>query len=178
MIKFLFEDNLNTPSSILLKSSYNGKNIHFTSGNLESNILNKIESLIDENDNCTLVVFYDLPPNNKVIYNNYERPVDRVIENNYDDVHIVPIICIEYYLIKFLVLYNYIPINNKNIELINNLVISFDYTNSSVINFVNKDTYRKNSLEHVYKQLLSYLIKSKCMLNYSKTNNLYGIFLI
>lgn len=36
MIKFLFEDNFNTPSSILLRSSYNGSNCILERGSVKA----------------------------------------------------------------------------------------------------------------------------------------------
>lgn len=39
MVKFLFEDKYDTPSSVLLKSSYNGDNILFAGGGNSSNML-------------------------------------------------------------------------------------------------------------------------------------------
>lgn len=63
--------------------------------------------------------------------------------------------------------------------------MSFDYDNEEVARFVNYSDYRKNSLEHVYKELLTFLVfKSKCMLNYTQhdssgcivTNSYHGVF--
>lgn len=52
-VKLLFEDNENTPSSILLKNSMHGDNIYFASGN--SQVLNKLKSIYNDGD--TVFIF-------------------------------------------------------------------------------------------------------------------------
>ena len=168
MIKFLFEDRCDTPSSILLKSSYNGKNILFAGGDNASNMFKHIKEYKDSNKDDLLIVFFDLPPNSEDTYKNYEKLLEALLDNNYTNVYVVPIICIEYYILKFIVENKYLIVDDKNIELVNNLVLSFDYNNKEVIDFVEKSNYRKESLEHVYKELLTFLVaKSKCMLNHT-----------
>ena len=60
MIKFLFEDKETTPSSQLLKSSFNGENIEFAGGNLK--ISRKVKQILKQNkqDNFRLIVFLDV----------------------------------------------------------------------------------------------------------------------
>lgn len=59
--KFIFEDGEGTPSSLLLKSSFNGENIFFSNGS--GRLLTKIKELYNKED--TFYIFYDVSPNNK-----------------------------------------------------------------------------------------------------------------
>lgn len=168
MIKIIFEDNINSPSSCLLKSSYNGSNIDFTCGNN----INKMIKTLNKYKGYKSIIFFDFPPNNERVYKNYEKLVDYIVSNNISDVHIVPIICIEYYIIKFLVDNNYLKVEDKDKDLISNLIYDFDYSNKSVNKFISHFDYRLNSLEHVYKDLLRLLVnKYRCMLNSNKYNS-------
>ena len=170
MIKFLFEDRYDTPSGILLRNSYNGDNILFAGGGNSSNMFKSIENCID--NNTKVIVFFDLPPNNEKVYKNYEALLDKLLESDYTEVYIIPIICIEYYILKFLVENKYLVIDDKNVEIVNNLIFSFDYSNEKVQRFINYSDYRKSSLEHVYKDLLKFLVsRSKCMLNSTQYNS-------
>lgn len=180
MRKFIFEDNDSTPSSLLLKASYNGDNIIFANGGCAANILKSIERYKD----CELIVFFDLPPNNEHAYRNYEKLVDIVIDREYN-VHIIPILCIEYFILRFLIQCHYLPVGEKYVELVTDLVFDFNYSSNYVQDFVRVNSYRSASLEHVYKDLLITLTnKSKCMLNciqHDKSGNIvydshYGIF--
>lgn len=69
MIKLIFEDNEQTPSSKLLKSSYNGSNIDFSNGSHISRMISCINKYKDDE----LIIFFDLSPNNRFTYTNYER---------------------------------------------------------------------------------------------------------
>lgn len=172
MIKFLFEDNYDTPSSVLLRHSYNGDNILFAGGGGSSNMFKAIEECKNASKDITIIAFFDLPPNNEKAYRNYEALLERLLESDYTDVYIVPIVCIEYYILKFLIKNKYLMIDNKYVELVASLITSFDYNNKMVKEFVNINNYRKSSLEHVYKELLTFLaLKSKCMLNYTPHDN-------
>lgn len=180
MIKYIFEDSEQSPSSKLLRSCYNGDNIYFSSGGKANKILQVVNNCRMKDEKCVIVIFFDLPPNNRYTYINYEVLLDKILTEGYVNVYVIPIICIEYYILKFLIGYNYLVPTDKQKELIKNLITGFDYKSEVVQKFVNKNSYRKNSLEHVYKELLKELaINSKCMLNKQSTennNNFYGKF--
>lgn len=65
VIKFMFEDNDEMPSNILLKSSYNGSNIYFTGGGNASNVFREVEKCKQSYQNCPIIIFFDLPSNNE-----------------------------------------------------------------------------------------------------------------
>lgn len=68
-------------------------------------------------------------------------------------------------------------LNEKYFVLINNLVLDFDYSNNIVSKFVNFSEYRKESLEHVYKELLNALTgRLICLRNTNKDNKICGKF--
>jgi hypothetical protein len=166
MIKFIFEDSDNTPSSKLLKSCYNGDNISFSNGGKASKIFRLIKRYKELDASCTIIVYFDLPPNNKFVYTNYELLIDFIDDENFDKVYVVPIICIEYYIIKFLVINNYVKLKETDIGLINNLINNFDYSDVIVKDFIESSSYNSKSLEHVYKSLLSRLAsRQRCLRN-------------
>lgn len=92
----LFEDNVNTPSSRLLRSCHYGNNIHFANGN--HNLAKEAERLWDLGH--FVVIFVDLSVNcieTVIIYNSLSKKF-----KNSKSVLVLPIICIEFYLLKML----------------------------------------------------------------------------
>lgn len=180
MVKFIFEDSEESPSSKLLKSCYDGADIYFSGGGNAEKIQRVIDNCLEEDKECKIIVFFDLPPNNRSVYVNYEALLARLLEN-YTNVYVIPIMCIEFYLLKFLLDYRYIILTEEQQELTENLIFNFDYKNSHVQEFINKNAYRINSLEHAYKELLRELVnKSKCMLNKqeAQSNTFHGKFYV
>lgn len=60
-VKLLFEDNENSPSSVLLKHSMYGDNIYFSGGS--SKLLSKLEEIYEPQD--IVFVMHDVSPNNR-----------------------------------------------------------------------------------------------------------------
>lgn len=92
----LFEDNENTPSSQLLKSCLYGKNIYFSNGN--HNLATVATELVNKGN--SVIIFVDVLVNSietKQIYN----AISKKFKNN-EHVLVLPIICIEYYILKML----------------------------------------------------------------------------
>ena len=106
-IKFLFEDNEQTPSSILLKNSYKGADIYFSNGS--SLILSKVKEL-RKIFNDDIYIFYDLVPDNEVTVKGYTDLV-RALKLNYSNVYVLPIICIEYFICISLYKFNRLKLN-------------------------------------------------------------------
>lgn len=181
---FIFEDSDSSPCSLLLKSSYNGSNLRFAGGSNASNMLRAIENCISEGHE-DIIVFFDLPPNNSHTYNNYERLLEGLEAKGYFNVRIFPIICIEHIILQMLNRYGYLVVADKNEDLVKNLISGFDYQDTAVQSFIVGSSYDKDSLEHLYKHLLSTLA-SKCMLNKFKRksngeidiNGISGVFYI
>lgn len=183
-IKLLFEDKEDTPSSILLKKSMYGENIYFSGGCHQ--IIRQIKILkSDEKD--IIYVFYDVSPNNEFTVKYYKNLVYEVKADIglRKSVHVVPIVCIEYYLCKFLYKYGYLYTKNNKVQiLIDKLVNEFKY--EDVAQDIIKGVGASDSLEKIYK----YIIKNlglQCLhnsLEYEsdgknrKANSLRGIFYI
>lgn len=176
-VKFVFEDGENTPSSILLKNTYNKNNIFFSNGS--SAVLRKACSV--QNSGDKVYIFYDVAPNNAKTVNGYNMLVQNIRINNIKNMYVIPIICIEYYICYMFYTYGYLMISDKNSQVyIDNLLINFDWQN--LINQVKLNTYQTESLEHMYKSLLA-MTKKACQQNSFKytngvrdTNSRKGIF--
>lgn len=165
--KLLFEDNEDTPSSMLLKHSYCGDSIYFSGGCHQ--ILSKLMEIKDASD--VVIIFYDVSPNNKYTVKYYNSLVQDIKSNPavYGSVCIIPIICIEYYICQFLNKYGYMCIKNKNIQnLVEAIVTKFDYREiPSQIASIQK---LNMSLEKMYKYIVNNQ-DMKCLLNVGTYDN-------
>lgn len=149
----LFEDNEHTPSSELLKACLYGKSIHFSNGN--HNLASKADELVNMGN--SVIIFVDLSINcaeTKLVYNTLSKKF-RTSEH----VLVLPIICIEYYILKML--YNHGFLNFPKYE--------NDSTIQNLIhNFVIEITGEKidKSLEKQYKSILNKIgDKKHCYIN-------------
>ena len=80
MTKIIFEDNLESPISQLLKSSYNGENISFSGGGDCSKMMLLVDKFKLEDIKCRIFIFYDLPPNNKNACENYDKLCEAILQ--------------------------------------------------------------------------------------------------
>lgn len=177
MVTFIFEDNVKTPSSSLLKSSYNGANIEFSSGGGSHRITPLIDKHKRFNKDSVVIIFLDLPPNNEKTYFSYEKITDHILNNNYSSVYIIPIICIEYYILRLIMHRAYTKHNIKLNCLMDNLVKDFNYSYSTVQDVISNNKYVQESLEHLYKWLLINLVNNtRCMINAKRKDSYYGKF--
>lgn len=94
----IFEDNKNVPISELISYVYGNTNIkvHFSGGN--RNLKAKLAEVYNEEDRYT--IFFDLVPDNQTAINEYRKLSDYIGEKEYGNVTIIPIPCIEYYVLK------------------------------------------------------------------------------
>lgn len=180
-VKLLFEDNEKSPSSVLLKHSMHGDNIYFSGGS--SKLLDKLGEIYEPQD--IIFVMHDVSPNNRWTIKFYDTFVQEIKCNQQykDRVYTIPIVCIEYYLCKFLNEYHYLVINNSEIKELSKAIVDepFDYSRVPV-SILNIDKLR-NSLEKMYKHIIKNQAM-KCMNNrfeYDKATNLrrdslFGIF--
>lgn len=128
---------------------------------------------------------HDVSPNNRWTIKFYDSFVQEIKYNQQyrNNVYTVPIICIEYYLCKFLNDYKYMYIRNNEIKELNSAIGegAFDYSKVPS-NILSIDKLR-NSLEKMYKHIIKNQAM-KCMNNrfeYDKTTNsrvdsLFGMF--
>ena len=173
-VKFLFEDKYNTtdinsstPSSILLKSCLNGDNIFFSGGNelLET----KLASIYNTQD--FFIIFIDVVPNNPALVTLYKTLNDKIETNGWsDNVKLLPIPCIEYYIIDMLSVLGVIFTKEKQIQdLYNNLYLKINWNN------VPKEK-QLISIEKLYKEIIN-LQKPYCLRNSNKNkHDYYGDF--
>lgn len=151
MTKFVFEDNDSTPSSLLLKSSYNGSNIEFASSS--SRVYKHLMELSTVSGITSCIVFFDVVPDNRATVKWYQTLLEDLKEANpYFEVYVLPIPCIEFYILKFLYNYSYLSCKPEHKNLIENLVVNFNWKNAKV--YLKSLSYG-DSLEKLYKSLLA-----------------------
>lgn len=146
---FVFEDSIKTPSSKLLRSSYNGNNIHFSENN--ASIKKFVNDLIinskDNNDN--IVIFLDVNPNNTNTLDLLDKLVGYKNKNTkWKDVTIIPIICIEFYIARVCKKYGYFNDEQLQKATVKYLVGKFEWDKMP-------DFVKEYSLEKIYKRLFS-----------------------
>lgn len=169
-IKIVFEDNENTPSSVLLKSCYYGSNIFFSAG--VSNLLNKAISIKQDDD--TILMFYDLSPNNIKTVKGYNNLIGILRQNKekYKNMYVIPIICIEYHICRMYDILDLFYVKHKDAqELIDKIVKKFDWADIDAS--IKAVDYIKDSLEHAYKFILNKQ-SMRCLVNrfkYDSTGN-------
>ena len=159
----LFEDNENTPSSKLLKKSMYGNNIMFSGSN--SLLSREAEKLKSKGNN--VIIFIDLAINNHRTKQLYEDLSDKYEDDEH--VLVLPIICIEYYILKMLCSHGFLEFKVFQTEEIQSLLQSFvvDITGESI----------DKSLEKQYKHILSEIGNKKhCYINKTPNNTLRGQF--
>lgn len=173
MIKFIFEDSDDTPSSVLLKSSFNGANIEFANGS--SRVYRKVLSLRCVSDIDYCIVFFDVAPDNRYTISRYRRLIEDLNEAEiYFPVYVVPIPCIEYVILKLFCSYSYISCSNRIRHLIRYLVEEFNWGIAKAELGLNYN----GSIEKVYKFLLANQ-SMLCLRNtISDKNKLSGKFYI
>lgn len=159
----LFEDNVNTPSSRLLRSCHYGDSVHFANGNY--NLAKEAERLSDLGH--SVVVFIDLSVNRTetvMIYNSLSKKF-----KSSKSILVLPIICIEFYLLKMLYNHGFLSTAEfkcKEVVDVQDLLHNFvtDITGYSI----------ECSLEKQYKYILDEVGHLKhCYINKSKKGKFY-----
>lgn len=160
---FVFEDHESSPVSQLLLASINGSCFKFSGG--VSRLHKTVQEGYNEKDNY--YVLLDVVPNNPITIDWY-RKLKKSFKG-YSNVFLLPIVCIEYYVLHMLVTYGYIP----NSAILQGVVFDFD---ASVVKAYVGTIGCKESLEKVCKNIVSSLA-DLCKRNTNKSdNNIYGLF--
>lgn len=161
--KILFEDSEFVPVSMLLRKSYNGKNIFFSGGC--NNLLSKAVKI--QNPGDIIIIYYDVAPNNSKTTKGYRNLCSTIKTKNIKDMIVIPIICIEYIVIKCLYKYNQLSIPNRCKDIEKYLIKDLDWNTYVNNNKNNKmlNNYITSSLEHFYKYVLSQIQPQICKLN-------------
>lgn len=144
MAVMIFEDYTKTPSSVLLRNT-TACRIEFSGGS--SNLMTTIEENLHED---LVVVYYDLVPNNDRTVKGLQILKEKTAD--FPNVRIVPIICIEYY-----ILYSLLYTKLSNYGLKDKLDIKKSHDN----------ILREESVEKYYKRVLNDLgsSASHCFIN-------------
>jgi hypothetical protein len=152
----IFEDNANTPSSVLLRHSCFSDKLRFSEGNKK--LLVTISKYLSED---IVLVFVDVVPDNECSVMTYIDIRTRFINNT--NVFVMPILCIEYILLLFLK--EYYP----------NMLVDNAYVDSLITNFdYNKIRKLGRNLEKVCKGVLANVgNKYSCLLNDVKHGDFY-----
>lgn len=144
---FIFEDNCKSPVSQLLRKGFNGENIYFSSG--AYNLLGKYTELRSKGsitDLDSVFIMLDYVPNNSVTLAKFDDLVEFFIDN--DNVTIIPIPCIEYYVLLMIDKLGLLCTKNTYKYLEDCILRSFEWGSVS-------STDKKRSLETLYKIILS-----------------------
>lgn len=154
----LFEDKENTPSSQLLKKSLYGENIKFSGSNTA---LSKVAEQL-KSDGHKVIIFFDLAVNNRKTKELYESLSDKYEDDS--NILVLPIICIEYYILKMLYNHGFL-----DFDLYKSIDIQY-----SLDNFVKEITgvAIDESIEKHYKHILNQIgNKNHCYNNKTDAEN-------
>lgn len=161
-VVLLFEDSDKAPSSYLLKGSGFGEHMEFSQG--ARKLLSKAVEL--RNGGNIVYAFYDLVPNNAKTISRYDDMLGWMRDKSfYYDIYLVPIICIEYYICRYLYAHHLFVVSNSLNSLIEHVVATFDY--AGVPEKYRRESYTGSSLEHMYKYILEEH-KMQCFHNHFK----------
>lgn len=149
-MKMIFEDARDTPSSKLLQKSCNGSNIVFSRAGA-SKVAETVDSCIKED---LVIVFYDVVPDNLSTVYDYYRLMEAY--SDFDNIKIIPIPCIEYFVLDMLLNYHYIAQVQKILNI-------FMLKKNSI-------EYKDKSFEKYCKHLLSDLSSESFCLRNEKPN--------
>ncbi len=168
----VFEDNENTPSSKLLRENIHGVRFCFSNG--AYNIARLIEKICNESGSSDyeILVFIDYVPNNYYTYDTYRTLLD-IKEEFYcktnTKIYVLPIVCMEFYILKMLSSYYEFEIAERFSGLYNSLITELSFDDALLREF--------SSLEKAYKFLLQQS-KKRCMININseKEKKIEGFF--
>lgn len=174
-----------TPSSELLLSSYNGKHFRFLCGSRR--VYPKLCNIMKHDEaSAHYVVFYDVSPNNINTINGFRDLVFRC--KGLHNVTIIPIICIEYYIIKLLLGLEVFECKPEVWPFVAYLVYEFNWAKfltSYADGKYAKDYWDRlsegtlpkaiKSLEKSYKHVLENQLRS-CLINSSRAGSNWGLF--
>lgn len=181
-VKLLFEDKETTPSSILLKHSMHGNNIYFSGGS--SNLLRKLNDIYTPPD--IIFVMHDVSPNNKWTIKFYDSFVQEIKSKpqDYRNVYVVPIVCMEFYICKCLYKYKYLHAKDKEIKRLIAAIVKEPFDYNKVPKSILSIAKLNKSLEKMYKYIVSNQAM-KCIYNkfeyddkstMLRKESIYGIF--
>jgi hypothetical protein len=155
----LFEDNANTPTSILLSKSVLGEYMHFANGG--PNVQSCIYKYLNED---LVFVFFDLVPDNEITLTLYNNLCDTFRSNS--NVLILPVLCREYSVLLWL--YRYFPELTKLVDDVESLVLNTDFlTLRNQLGVKSSEKLCKAVLHEFYKKHHN----AACFLNVSTTKS-------
>lgn len=102
-IAVLFEDSIKSPISRLLKRSINSDDIFFSEGC--GRLCKTAEKIYKTGEYGKIIMFVDISPDNSATVDLYERTIDsykEIVEEKGLLLDIIPIFCIEYYVLSYI----------------------------------------------------------------------------
>lgn len=159
----IFEDKKDTPSSVLLSSSVIGDKIRFSGGapNMQKAILKELN-----NSKESILAYYDVSLDNIDTLDRFQNLCTTFSDN--ERVEVIPIPCIEYYLIKLLDYYDLV----KDRFYYEKSSITFDYKSFIDTKFGSEP----GSVEEFYKILCKKTGYSCCVNRNDKNKSHIGKF--
>lgn len=160
MTYFIFEDSDDVPVSSLLRQLYSSGNVLFANGNI--NLLDKLRSVYNDTD--FFVIYVDLVPNNRMTIVVYNDLLHDSLVSNKDNILLVPVLCIEYYVLKML-----------EEDGISGVTVDYQGLFDTLIgneNFIGAIEVLNLSLEKLYKRLVANQVE-KCTHNVNRLGEYY-----
>lgn len=149
---FAFEDGSSTPSSKLL-SIIQGIKFVFSGG--IDKLTDYVLDMCYKNTSDVVYVFVDTVPDNDVTLYKFITIVQAVISSGNKNIFVIPIICMEYYILKMLSLHYDFKVAKDNREMYLSYVINEDFT---------YPVPKGKTIEKCYKDILNSNIRN-CMTN-------------
>lgn len=155
---YIFEDKNSSPiSRLLIQNCCYGCNFYFSEG--ASGLAKALCKQYKKDD--FFIVFIDLVPNNQATFKYYNDLKQIIDDLEYQNVVLVPIICMEYVVLKVLVKYYQYQARSSHAILMEHLIKEFNWSDIPIGLKLREDG-KEYSLEKLCKQLLNNSIPS-CM---------------
>ena len=175
MVRIIFEDNGDTPSSILLKSSPIGRYVKFSCGNF--NLFPFVKEALQDFEIDQIIIYCDFVLNSERLFLFYKRLRQEIIEemqilNSDKSVYLIPIPCIEYYILLYLIEFKIDCFSILQLEKISSFVQDFKIDLSDI------HIWKENFMVSVEKICKYYLNSNsnKCIINKNRNNQVVGKF--
>lgn len=150
---FIFEDSPYSPGSMLLSENIEGIRFIFSGG--ADNMLDDIVRICNSDINDIVYAFADTVPDNRITMDKYSIMVQTVTLYEKRNVFVIPILCMEYFIIKMLSLYYDFKVSKDKESMYLSYIINEDFK---------YPVPGGKTLEKCYKDILNSNIRN-CMIN-------------
>ena len=170
LMKLIFEDNINTPSSQLLKALPIGCDIEFSCGNIK--LLDKAIELGSNKDIELIVIYLDFVLNNEELVQLYFDMIDEIPGLQEEgqincDIYLITIPCIEYFILQYLLQVSERCFDKASLRIVKNILNDFHFDG------IPETLYNNGNFVSVEKILKHYLNNNinKCLINENVMKN-------